>query len=227
MMSAATYDSIDSEMLSFSKQLTNKNGGKYVVVSHAGKRLHFQYGVDETDMMISPFGISTEYSKEDGSKLSLDLNLSDAKKQCTQGVEEKMIQEAILQGADWFKNKANEAAIRGMHTSVIKVSSKPEYADRVRVKIVVHGNDQTAIFVGQVENGVLSYRSGSVDDLVKNCMVLPIVNGSIWFMNRMWGMSLTASALIVVPPLEVKHKSIDAFVLSCKAVEMEVDSDPN
>lgn len=179
MMSAPTYKDLDMSKLSFSNALTNKNGGKYVVVSHDGARLHFQLGLDEKDIMLCPFGLSTEYCKDDVNKVNLDVNLNDTKKEFVQKIEEIMIQEAILNSADWFKKKIDEAAIRSMHTSVIKVASKPEFPERLRVKVTVKGNEQTTIYVAQIDDGRMSYRLGSTYDLTKNVKMLPILKGSV------------------------------------------------
>ena len=190
--SVPIYTAIDANKIAFSNALTNKNGGKYVIVSHDGNRLSLQLGVDETDLMHSAFGISTEYSKDDGTKFSLDLDVDEAKKTFIQQLDNLMITSAIASSPDLFKRQTDEASIRSMHTSVIKVASKPEYSDRIRIKIATTSHEATRIFVGQMNDGTLLYRPGSIADIVKNCKVLPVVKASIWFMthNRMWGMSL-------------------------------------
>ena len=63
------------------------------------------------------------------------------------------------------------------------------------------------------QNGKPVYHKGGPDDLVRNskCMVMVETVG-LWFMSRQFGMSLTASEILVWPAMWVS--GIDAFTLS-------------
>ena len=93
---------------------------------------------------------------------------------------------------------------------MIKEGQKPT----VRVK-VKSGDYPTNIYVvtDTDENGNITYTQGTPEDLTRKvrCLVMVETVG-LWFMSRQFGMSLTATQILVWP--NRRSTGIDAFTMS-------------
>ena len=120
----------------------------------------------------------------------------------------------MKQSPEWFKKSLDAEQIKNMYVRLAKEQAKPDLKPTVRVKVKC-GDYPTNIYVVHETDGDgnLSWTRGGPDDLARNvkCLVMCESVG-LWFMSRQFGMSLTATEIIVWP--NRRSTGIDAFTLT-------------
>lgn len=220
------YTDADISALDYSNELIlMKTGAKSAPVStvkgsnKSVDRLRVQLGEYDNEFMRAPFGLSEPHaSNKDSTRRAFDLSIdSDKMLVFLTSLDEKNKQAARDNSFAWFKKQLTDAEIDAFYTPIVKPSSKPEYRPTVRTKVVVEGTT-TQVFVvtketpstadspGTIDEVV----EGSIEDLSKGCRCIPIVEcPSVWFAQKSFGMSLTASHILVWP---MRHKrGLEAF----------------
>lgn len=208
--------------LEYKEPQANRSGGKVVHVSTLPgslewkDRIRFQMSEDEkTNLQTAVWGLGVPLPGQDMTRRTLELTIeSPPLLNFLQELDENNIKMAVDNSPTWFKKSLDEQAIRNMYVKLVKTSEKPgETKKTVRVKVKC-GDYPTNIYVVEDStNGKMAYRKGGPDDLARNvkCMVMVETVG-LWFMSRQYGMSLSASEIIVWPSR--RATGIDAFTLS-------------
>ena len=218
---------IECSALEYKSVTTNKSGGKVVQVStkpgsHEWKdRMRFQMSEDQTqNLQTAVWGLSTPMPGQDASRRTLELTVdSPALLSFLQKLDARNVSEASERCMEWFKKSIEPDALSGMYVALLRQPSKPDAPHTVRVKVKCGGAYPTNIFVVKSEeNGEIQYTKGTHDDLTRGVKVMAMVEtGGLWFMSRQFGMSLTATELLVWPTTK-RPTGIDAFTFAGDSV---------
>jgi len=213
---------VDISTLEYKAPANNRSGGKVVHVSTvAGSadwkdRLRFQMSEDDKhNLQSAVWGLSTPIAGQDASRRTLELSIeSPDLLGFLETLDKRNLDTANSQCTEWFRKSVDPEAIKQMYVSLVKEPSKPENKPTVRVKVKC-GDYPTNIFVVQDTDasGNITYSKGTPEDLARNvkCLVMVETVG-LWFMSRQFGMSLTATEILVWP--NRRSTGIDAFTMS-------------
>jgi len=213
---------INIDALEYKAPANNRNGGKVVHVSTVPGSAEYQHRIrfqmsedDKQNLQSAVWGLSTPLPGQDASRRTLELTIESPELLTfLEALDNKNLQTAASQSPDWFRKTVDDAAIKQMYVSLVKEPNKPENKPTVRVK-VKSGDYPTNIYVVQEvdADGNISYVKGGPDDLTRNvkCLVMVETVG-LWFMSRQFGMSLTATEILVWP--NRRSTGIDAFTMS-------------
>lgn len=212
---------IDLEQLEYKAPTNNRSGGKVVHVStvpgSGDWKDHIRFQMSENDKMnlqTAVWGLSTPLAGQDASRRTLELTIeSPALQTFLDQLDAKNLQMAHQQSPDWFKKTLDVEQIKNMYVPLAKPPTKADMKPTVRCKVKC-GDRPTNVYVVQetTSDGNLTYTRGTPDDLARNvkCLVMCETVG-LWFMSRQFGMSLTATEILVWP--NRRSTGIDAFTL--------------
>lgn len=212
---------IDIANLEYKEPQANRSGGKVVHVSTIRgstewkDRIRFQMSENETqNLQTAVWGLGTPLPGQDTSRRTLELSIeSPDLLDFLERLDENNVKKAVDNSPVWFKKSVEESAVRQMYVKMVKEPMKPGMSATVRVKVKC-GDYPTKIYIVHDEgNGKLTYTRGTVEDLARNvkCLVMADTVG-LWFMSRQFGMSLTATEILVWP--NKRATGIDAFTLT-------------
>ena len=234
---------IDLSKLEYKAPANNRSGGKVVHVSTVPgssdwkDRIRFQMSEnDKENLQTAIWGLSTPLAGQDTSRRTLELSIeSPDLLKFLEDLDQKNLATAVSQSPEWFRKTLDADQIKQMYVHLIKEPTKADQKPTVRVKVKC-GEYPTNIYVVQDidADGNLSYVKGTPDDLTRNvkCLVMVETVG-LWFMSRQFGMSLTATEILVWP--NRRSTGINAFTMSnntkllqnptCPAMTKEGDDD--
>ena len=213
---------IDIDNLEYKAPTNNRSGGKVVHVSTVPgsgdwkDRIRFQMSEnDKQNLQSAVWGLSTPLAGQDASRRTLELTIeSEQLLDFLERLDDKNVQTAIKQSPEWFRKQVDADAVKQMYVPLAKSPAKPDLKPTVRVKVKC-GDYPTNIYVVQDtdSDGNLHYAKGTPDDLARNvkCLVMVETVG-LWFMSRQFGMSLTATEILVWP--NRRSTGIDAFTMA-------------
>lgn len=213
---------VNVDNLEYKPPAANRSGGKVVHVSTVPgssdmkDRIRFQMSEDnKQNLQTAVWGLSTPLPGQDASRRTLELTIeSPALHSFLEKLDAKNIETAVKSAQDWFRKTLEPEAIKQMYVPLVKPPNKPGAQATVRVKVKC-ADYPTNIYVVQDQDsdGNLSYTKGGPDDLARNvkCMVMCDTVG-LWFMSRQFGMSLTATEILVWP--NRRSTGISAFTLA-------------
>ena len=123
-----------------------------------------------------------------------------------------------------YEARGDQHHVRPPGEASCEAGAKPSV--KVKVKAGKEEKNPASIFVVRSqENGHIEYTRGNADDLQRNCKCLVVVETSgLWFMSRQFGMSLTASEIMVWPTKRVT--GIDAFTLNKPVRQIAAATEP-
>jgi len=210
---------------------TNKSGGKVVHVStEKGSndwkhRVRFQMSeTQKENLQTAVWPLSTPMQGQDSSRRTFELSIeSPALLSFLNDLDECNISQAAARCQDWFKKSIDHAQIRQMYVNLVRPPTKPDAPHTIRIKVKC-GDYPTNIYIVQGEiDGELQYTKGTPDDLKRNVKVMAMVETSgLWFMSRQFGMSLTATELLVWPnqrPTGIESMTLSHDIKKFKHVE--------
>lgn len=215
------------DQLEYKNPTPNRSGGKVVNVTTVPgstdykDRLRFQMSENEkTNLQTAVWGLSTPMAGQDASRRTLELTIDSPDLQTfLSNLDDNNLLKAASHSQEWFKKQIEPEQLRQMYVALVKPPVKVDQKPTVRVKVKCVEPYPTQIFVAQEStNGTLKYVKGTPDDLTRNskCLVMVETSG-LWFMSRQFGMSLTASEILVWP--NRRATGIAAFSMSQTPVE--------
>lgn len=229
---------INVDTLEYKEPQNNRSGGKVVHVSTVPgslewkDRIRFQMSENEKqNLQTAVWGLATPLPGQDINRRTLELSIESPDLLAfLEKLDEKNQKTAVAQSPVWFRKTVDEANVRNMYVALVKPSIKPDAKPTVRVKVKCGGDYPTNIYVVQEDEGQkISYLKGTPEDLTRNarCMVMVETVG-LWFMSRQFGMSLTATEILVWP--NRRATGIDAFTFTSsttvqKAAEPTVEKE--
>ena len=151
----------------------------------------------------TPFGISDRKSDNEFARLNLELSCDDERMlEFIKAFDAQNIKIASKNSPDWFKKQLSEQALGDtLYRWTSQEHKEGKYAPLVRVKISETGRKPTNIWIVYEDGeGKQRYRKGTSDEIVKDSHVVPIVEvGGLWFVSKGFGMTLSATDLLVYP----------------------------
>lgn len=226
---------IDLSNLEYKPPAANRSGGKVVNVSTVKgskeyeHRVRFQMSEDQNrNLQSAVWGLSTPLAGQDINRRTLELTIESSDLEVwLNKLDEQNVQTALKNSQDWFKKSLDVEAIKNMYVYLVKPPSKDGLKSTVRVKVKTGDSYPTNIFIVQsAEGGSLSYTRGSADDLTKNCKCMVMCESvGLWFMSRQFGMSLTATDILVWPTKRMT--GIDAFTFTNNIQVQKVENPPS
>ena len=206
---------IDLSVLEYKQPTNNRSGGKVVNVSTVPGSSDFKDKIrfpmsesDEENLQTAVWGLSTPMQGQDASRRTLELTVESPElNKFLETLDEKNIQTAVDKSQEWFKKTMTKDAVDPMYVRMLKPPNKPGAKPTVRVKVKCADYPTNIYIVTDVAEGNLTYQRGSFEDLTRNvtCLVIAETVG-LWFMSRRFGMSLTATEILVWP----NRRSTDA-----------------
>ena len=215
--------SIDVDALEYKAPTSNRSGGKVVHVSTVPgssdwkDRIRFQMSEDDKqNLQTAIWGLSTPLPGQDTARRTLELSIESPDLMAfLQKLDAKNLATAVSQSPEWFRKTLDADAIKQMYVHLIKEPSKADQKPTVRVKVKCGDTYPTNIYVvtDTDAEGNLTYVKGTPDDLARNVKCLVMVESvGLWFMSRQFGMSLTATEILVWP--NRRSTGIDAFTIT-------------
>lgn len=189
-----TIDEIKPEQLEFGDAGTGANGQRMVGTSYRGERIVKVQLCRKEDPLRAPFGLSTPLGESNG-RLTLDLEATDELAGWLARLDEAVVKAALSKCDEWFGHPMSEADVRSRHCPLLK-AGKPGYPMTVRTKVKTT-NAVTEVFLTSDDPDV--FPRGGVDDLKRNARLVPVAQlSSVWFVGKMFGVSLAVERVIVV-----------------------------
>ena len=148
----------------------------------------------------APFGISDQFAGDAATdRRTMDLELKDPRVDTwAHSLDEAVVSAGVQHSKEWFGERLPEAAVRAMHTSLVKPPSKAGYPSLLRVKVNVgdDGDKATKIYK---RTGPNTAKGGTKSDVKKRALVVPSVTlSSVMFLNKKFSVSLNCDQLMVV-----------------------------
>ena len=189
-----------------SEMAFGRKDGKYAHTSVNDAIIRFKIGGTEAPLRV-PFGISDPYNVEASERLTMDLELNDPEAlHFFRQTDQAVVDAAMKNSKQWFGKQLNEAAIRAMHTPLVKDAKDQKYNPTLRTKVNVGSVRPTSIYVYK---GPKSAKTGSKRDVGRGSFVSPYVSlSSVMFGNKQFGVSMTCEQLMVVPSAKEDGPSI-------------------
>ena len=224
---------INIESLEYKPPTSNKAGGKVVNIStKAGSndwndKIRFQMSEnDKVNLQTAVWGLSVSPDSKDASRKTLELTIeSDDLLEWLHRLDEHNIKTATRKSFEWFKKELTEDQVRAMYVFLVKPPTKEGNKPTVRVKVKCEEPYPTNVFmVTSQQAEEIKYAKVSSDEISRNakCMVMCETVG-LWFMSRTFGMSLTATDIMVWRGAS-RPTGINSFTLSGTPTLSEQDS---
>ena len=211
-MAVKLYNDCDTSAWSTSALEVNKRGGKsvYIYASENEKiSPRIQLGSDTDTPLRSPFGLNSfDESQTDRKNFDISVSNEELEKSLSK-IDEFALKIAHENCEKWFRKSLSENEIQSMYKPLLTISEKG-YAPTVRTKVALKGGIPTRIWkVHTSSDRQLKYVEGCPDDLnrTNRYWVVVAVSG-LFFMQRLFGVSLTATDIMVFPT----HERIFPFI---------------
>jgi len=189
---------IDMNDISFApKPEPNRNGGKYVSISHQGEHMvNILLGDEST---FSRVAFAPEQDKTKPEKWTMKIEVGGAREAFVRGIEAKAVQAAVANG--WFKKGLFEPsadAVKSQINSTLKESAKAEYPDP---SFKMHCPPEvTDVMIAPSMDALHEAQPGTIHDITQGMLVLPVIRtkGGVWFSGSSFGLACEATNLLVV-----------------------------
>lgn len=227
MSSVCTFSQIDASTFSYAALRKNQNNnGKSVIVTIAGagggqQRLRFQLSCDHrTDLPTAALDLMPPVPGGDPSRSTLALNIESPElAELLKSIDRRNIKEAAANSVEWFGKQMDEGAVTHMYTPLYREPYREGAKPNVRTKVNVGDDRPTNIYTvrqsagdGDDPSDQLDYAPGSPADLKRDARCVVVVDTmGLWFMQKQFGMSLSATDILVYPAPDVT--GINAFKL--------------
>ena len=203
------YSELDLAQLTVDATLLGANETRFATVKYKDTRLVYQLaGVGEA--MRVPFGIDD--GSKFGSKASMKLELSDAQLAFVRAVEDKVIDTAVKNKAEWFpgvKPPPSDGEVRKAFSSRVSVDPEGQYKASLRVNVNLT-NDAKKLKVSTTrrlgDGKIEAPKRGSADDVQWGDCAVPVLQtaGGVWvkktkkLTDSCFGLIFEASEVLVI-----------------------------
>jgi hypothetical protein len=195
------YDEIDVTQWDVSNLEVNKKGGKsaYIYSSIRDKVTpRIQLCKDGDTKLKSPFGLNSyDVSQIDRKNLEFSISTPELE-EFFRNVDAFALRTAKDNSERWFKKSISETEIMSMYKPCL-VENDNGFPPIVRSKVTINGTSPTRIWkVTDISDHTREYEEGTVDDLNRSNRYIPIIAvGGVFFMQRIFGVSLTCTDIMV------------------------------
>jgi hypothetical protein len=216
MNGVKVYGDADVSGWDISSLEVNKNGGKscFIYTSSDDKTSpRIQLCRDDEVQLKSPFGLNS-YNDSPSDRKNLEFSVTTPELEAFfRKVDEFALQTAKENSERWFKKSLSEEEIKSMYKPCL-TENNSGYPPTVRSKVAINNASQkTRIWkVKELPDGTREYEEGVPEDLSRNNRYIPIIAvGGVFFMQRIFGVSLTCTDIMVF------EKAKTAFPFICNA----------
>ena len=219
---AATLDFsvIRPDDFTFSDVKQNKMGGQTVYINYKREKIRFEVPKGRL-----PFGLNIQKFDDSPVKMTIDQSLGSSEAQddlgewhrWLVGFDEFMIGLAHAKSESWFKKQLSKDILIEFYKSCV-VKSKKGYDPTFKMKIPSKGDKMNIDVYNNNEQIV------GQDTIEKGCHVRTIIElQSVWFVNKMFGVSWNVLQLQVFP---LEKFNGFAFKKSVKTEQKNNDQEP-
>ena len=207
------YRELDLVQLTVDAKLQGSSETRFATVKYKDERMVFQMaGVSEA--MRAPFGIDD--GSKFGSKASMKLELSDEQLAFVRAVEDKVINTAVKNKAEWFpgvKPLPSDGEVRKAFSSRVSVDPDGQYEASLRVNVHL-ADDAKKLKVSTTrrlgDGKIEAPKRGSDADVQWGDYVVPVLQtaGGVWvkktkkLTDNCFGLIFEASVVLVIKGAE-------------------------
>ena len=207
------YSELDLAQLTVDAKLQGSNETRFATVKYKDARLVYQMaGVGEA--MRVPFGIDD--GSKFGSKPSMKLELSDGQLVFLRAIEDKVIDTAVTNKAEWFagvKPLPSEADVRKAFSSRVSVDPDGQYEASLRVNVHL-ADDAKKLKVSTTrrlgDGKIEAPKRSSAEDVQWGDYAVPVLQtaGGVWvkktkkLTDNCFGLIFEASEVLVIKGAE-------------------------
>jgi len=179
----------------------NKKGGKscYIYTSNNEKvSPKIQLAKESEQPLRSPFGLNS-YDEAQTDRKNFEFSITNQELESFfKKVDEFALRTAKENSEKWFKKSLSDVEIASMYKPCLTENDRG-YPSTVRSKVTLRNGTVTKIWkVKQSSENNIEYVEGSSDDLNRHNKYIPIVAvAGIFFMQRLFGVSLTCTDVMV------------------------------
>ena len=204
------YSELDLAQLTVDATLLGANETRFATVKYKDTRLVYQLaGMGEA--MRVPFGIDD--GSKFGSKASMKLELSDAQLAFVRAVEDKVIDTAVTNKAEWFagvKPPPSDGEVRKAFSSRVSVDPDGQYKASLRVNVHLTDDDAKKLKVSTTrrlgDGKIEAPKRGSAEDVQWGDYAVPVLQtaGGVWvkktkkLTDNCFGLIFEASEVLVI-----------------------------
>ena len=172
------------------------------------------------------FGVSNAPEQNPNStRRNLDLSVTDADMIAFfEQVDRANCAAAATHSKSTFnKEYSADMLYETIYLKTLKYDDEKKYDPLIRTKVVVGGDPRqhTKIYVvtgTDPETGDDVYEEGTIDDITKNSLVVPIVDfRGLWFASRQFGMSVVCKTIMVWPEAGDEEPQFEGLNLKKRA----------
>ena len=162
------------------------------------------------DRMRTPFGVEEPYVEEgkpipaaalESSRRNMSLAVeNDAMRSWLSALDEHMIEWVFRNCTSLFGKVVKRSTIEDvMYFRNLRPSKKEEYAPTFRIKVNIHGANQTKFLINIP--GTTQFFQGEYTDVTRNSEVIPTITAyNIWVTSTQIGVTFIATHLLVFQP---------------------------
>ncbi|MBO74403.1 MAG: hypothetical protein CMD33_03925 [Flavobacteriales bacterium] len=167
---------------------------------------------------LAKFGISDPM--ENSTRRNMEISIADPSVQeFFEALDNQNIRHASEHSKEFFKKDLTVEVLKmTLHRPTLAPHSEGIYDPLLRLKIIPTGRNKTKIYVvtGENENGLV-YEEGEISDVTPRSKVVPVVKlGGMWYVSKMFGMTVICTDLIVFPGEDTSQPSFNGYTLSKK-----------
>ena len=162
------------------------------------------------DRMRTPFGVEDPYVEEgkaasatalESTRRNMSLSVDNpALKEWLGALDERMIEWVFANSTSLFNKVVKRSTIEDViYFRALRPSKKEEYAPTFRIKVNIHGDNQTKFLINIP--GTTQFFQGEYTDVLRNSDVIPTVTAyNIWVTSTQIGITFIATHLLVFQP---------------------------
>jgi len=190
--------------LAYASIRKNPSGSKsvYVNTGDAGDRLRFGLYEERTNPQTIVWDVSCPPGSDNPDRLSLDVTInSDKVVAMLRELDVRNVDEAVKHSKEWFNKECSRSSIENMYYPLLRDSNN-DGPPQTRTKVNVGETRPVWVLVanGSIQSDELDCTDGGQQDLTRNSRALVIIEtNGLWFSNSGFGMSLTATDVVVWP----------------------------
>lgn len=168
-----------ADSVNFSEIKKNARGGKYILLSDAGREIYIQFPA-----LNAPFGISEP--NEQAKDYSVNLSLTDEVTEKLRALELRVLDYVSENSKELFGKTVDKSVLEDMlFNPIIKKAKDEKYAPTMKLKVSSGEGKYVADFFKNSTEKV------NISDIKKGTKIESIVRvGQVWFIGGKFGISL-------------------------------------
>ena len=152
-----------------------------------------------TERCSLPFGLQDNKDAEQGTKKKLEFKVADqATLSAGEAIDAAACAFALKESVSLFGKQLSEEIVASMYRPVITPAKAEGQLSLMRIKVNTAGDNETN-FLMKTDSGM---RKAEMDEVTKKTEAMAIVKPLLWVAGKQWGVTLTATDVLVFPPVK-------------------------